>query len=360
MLLNAILHPESLRHLTLGRWDKLLCLARRSNLIGRIAETAYRDSISNELPWQVRRHLEAARVLSMHQRQAIQWEIRHLGEALDSLDVPKILLKGTAYAAKDLDAACGRLFSDVDLLVPSSHLARAEAALMLKGWGCDAGDPYDQRYYREWMHEIPPMVHRIRGTVVDLHHNILPLTARNCPIIQQFFDDAISSPIPGFKLLSPVDMVIHSATHLFYESEVRNGLRDLFDLKALLGQFSANDHMFLSRLSERASKTGLSWPLLLTIIILKNILAVDIPNDVLRDVRKTAKIGRVTEILLSKVYLAALLPASSPIERVLLGFCRFVIYIRGHYLRMPLGLLIPHLSRKAIGRLIKSSNRIGK
>jgi len=50
--------------------------------------------------------------------------------------------------------------------------------LMLEGWVSGHRSAYDQRYYRKWMHEIPPMTHIRRQTVLDLHHNILPETAR--------------------------------------------------------------------------------------------------------------------------------------------------------------------------------------
>ncbi|MDT1852626.1 nucleotidyltransferase family protein, partial [Acinetobacter baumannii] len=94
---------------------------------------------------------------------------------------PLILLKGSAYAMAGLDAGRGRLFSDVDILVPKPRLDEVEAALMLHGWASTHLDPYDQRYYREWMHEIPPKVHVRRGISIDVHHAIMPETAADRP-----------------------------------------------------------------------------------------------------------------------------------------------------------------------------------
>ena len=42
-------------------------------------------------------------------------------------------------------------------------------------------DPYDDAYYRRWMHELPPLIHRERDRMIDVHHTILPLTARITP-----------------------------------------------------------------------------------------------------------------------------------------------------------------------------------
>ncbi|RXL80730.1 hypothetical protein EO238_31730, partial [Citrobacter sp. AAK_AS5] len=80
-----------------------------------------------------------------------------------------VVLKGAAYAMARLPVADGRIFGDVDILVPHETLADVESALMLAGWASIHRDPYDQRYYRMWMHEIPPMRHLHRGTVIDVH-----------------------------------------------------------------------------------------------------------------------------------------------------------------------------------------------
>jgi hypothetical protein len=91
------------------------------------------------------------------------------------------VLKGAAYVAAGLPAAAGRLFNDIDLLVPREQLPQAESALMLAGWHASGLSEYDKRYYRRWMHEIPPLQHVQRDTVIDLHHAILPETARYHP-----------------------------------------------------------------------------------------------------------------------------------------------------------------------------------
>ena len=68
-----------------------------------------------------------------------------------------------------------------------------EGALMLHGWSTTHHDAYDQRYYRKWMHELPPLKHNTRGTVLDVHHAILPVTARLKPDSRKLL--AASRPI---------------------------------------------------------------------------------------------------------------------------------------------------------------------
>ena len=127
---------------------------------------------------------------------------------------------------------------------------------MLHGWATSKTTAYDQRYYRRWMHELPPLRHISRQTMLDVHHAILPITARLKPDSAKLL--AASRPIAGeprLRVLAPVDMVLHSATHLFCNEDVGNGLRDLVDLDSLLREFAQRE-----RISGRGSpRARRSW-----------------------------------------------------------------------------------------------------
>lgn len=357
LLVNAIRYPAGLSGASLRDWDALIRLAKRANLIGRLAEGMHSLGAMNEVPMPVRVHLESARVLTSHQRQAVVWEARHIGKALLPIGRPVILLKGAAYAIADLLAARGRLFGDVDVLLPRGSLKQAEAALMLHGWGSSGTDPYDDRYYRRWMHELPPMAHRKRGTVIDVHHNILPLTARHCPTIELLLNASIPIPGTGFHILSPSDMIIHSATHLFHEGDLQNGLRDLFDLDALINELSMGHPGFWSALTNRAEALGLVWPLHLALRYVKSILGTEVPDDVSEELIKASKLGPGFQWLLDAMYYRAFKPDHPLCDDLLTQVARAGIYLRSHYLRMPMGLLSLHLGRKTAMRLFKNTSR---
>lgn len=355
--IEAVKYPERLIQASLSQWDSIIRLAKRSNLIGRLAEGVYLADVMGQLPPRVQTHLSSARALTTHQRQAITWETRHIGQALGGLGAPLVLLKGSAYAMADLVAARGRLFGDVDVLLPQAVIHRAEAALMLHGWATGHTDPYDDRYYRRWMHELPPMTHRKRGTVIDVHHNILPLTARSSPSAQRLLDDSLSIPGTNLRMLSPCDMVIHSATHLFHEGELQNGLRDLFDLDALLTELSRENMTFWEDLTARAQVLGLSWPLFLALRYTRLILGTDVPAHVEASMMDASVPSGVSLRLLDAMYLRALKPDHPLCDEFATSVARFLIYLRSHYLKMPMRLLVLHLGRKAVMRLFKSTSR---
>lgn len=356
-LIACVRNPASVATFALRQWDILLRVCRRANLLGRLAEGIHAAGIEEQLPAQVRPHLQSARVLTAHQRDAIAWELRHIGQALAKLDAPVIALKGAAYALRGLAAANGRLFGDVDILVPRAKLNNAEAALMVQGWASGHQDSYDERYYREWMHEIPPMTHRARGTVIDVHHNILPLTARNCPDAGDLI--AASQTVPGsiFSTLSPTDTVIHSATHLFHESELQNGLRDLFDLDSLLVEFSGQSSTFWNDLAKRAETIGLALPLLLALRYTHAILGTAVPEKLGPTLQSAAGVGQLAMQALDAVYLRALMPDHPASRDWTESVARASVYLRGHYLRMPPGLLTVHLGRKSVLRLFRNTSR---
>ncbi len=254
-LLAALREPAAMAGFDADAWDRVVRQAAAAGVLGRLGALARETGIDEALPAPVWRHMQALLTVAGQQQRAVRWELVQLSRTLADLAGPVLLLKGAAYAAADLPPAAGRLFADIDLLVPKSQIDAAEAALMLDGWNSSQHDAYDQRYYRKWMHELPPMMHIRRQTVLDLHHNILPETARirvdPAPVL------AAARPLPEFprfSIPSREDQVLHSATHLFHEGEWQHGLRDLVDLDAMLRAY-AHDPAFLDHLIRRAESS---------------------------------------------------------------------------------------------------------
>ena len=48
------------------------------------------------------------------------------------------------------------------LLAERGGLKDAEEMLLAAGWEWVKEDAYDDAYYRQWMHELPPMIHTER------------------------------------------------------------------------------------------------------------------------------------------------------------------------------------------------------
>jgi Uncharacterised nucleotidyltransferase len=345
----ALRAPQALLGASPAQWDAFVRQARKTNLLSRIAVTLDELGLLQQVPLAPRAHLEAARALAHAQADAVRREAAYIDAALASTGVPVVLLKGAAYLFAGLPAARGRMFSDIDILVPRRALAEVEAALMLNGWASAKTTAYDQRYYRRWMHELPPLKHVSRRTLLDVHHAILPTTSRLKPDSAKLL--AASRPVAGeprLRVLAPVDMVLHGATHLFCNEDVGNSLRDLADLDRLLRDFGP-EVGFWSKLAGRAGELDLQRPLYYALRYAVHILGTPVPAQVLDE----AEIGRPPPLLqglMDALFLRTLRPDNAGQADRLVSLARGSLYLRAHWLRMPPLLLARHLTIKALCR----------
>jgi hypothetical protein len=346
-LLQALRAPTALAMFDLAQWDLLLRQAERCDMSAVVLYLAEEQGVLAALPDPVREQLEWVRARAERHRQAVAWEVMQIARTLAPLHLPLVLLKGAAYAMAGLPPARGRLFSDIDILVPSERLGEVEAALLLGGWVSNKQDAYDQRYYREWMHELPPMQHARRQTLIDVHHAILPRTAAARPDSARL--RAAARPLPGnpgLHALAPVDMVLHSAVHLFYEGEFHHGLRGLFDIHRLLLHFGAQPG-FWDELAPRARELELERPLFYALRYCSRLLHTPVPTSAM-EATGAAHPNSALLALMDQLFSRVLLPAHPSCDDWFSETARFLLYIRGNWLRMPPLLLARHLFHKAI------------
>lgn len=349
-LLVAVLRQErAFNELSSAEWDLLLRQARRCQLLGKLYYLVEAQGFLPLLPAGPFRHLESARVQWAKQQRDFLWEIVKLQQAFSGASCSLLVLKGGAYALARLTAQRGRLFSDIDLLAPFDALDDVEKRLMVHGWLPENKDDYDQQYYRRWMHEIPPLRHVKRGSVVDLHHNILPRTAKACPDAKLLLEAAVelTGEHQGIKVLSPLDRFIHSATHLFYEGELDKGLRDLVDLDGLIAELDADARL---QLVDRARQLGLQRPVYYALRYLTLILHTPELEGAMRQLEQSGCQPKFIAVM-DWLFLRALMPDHASCDDSWTGLARWLLYVRSHWLKMPLYLLLPHLSRKAWMRL---------
>jgi hypothetical protein len=324
-------------------WEQLLREAEAARLSGRVAAIAAARSDGMTRPAWLRDRLFSARALGAESTRALLWELNRLRRAFADLDLPLLALKGAAYAAARLPVAVGRPSADVDILVPEPRLEDVTRALERHGWEFLPIDPYDEQYYRKWMHELPPMVHRDRAAALDVHHRILPRTGRLQPDAARLLARAVSAQEEGVSVLWAPHMTLHACVHLFQDGEVAGALRDLVDIDGLLTHYGADDG-FWGALCEEAVALGLQRPAYYALVAASEVLGTPVPDDVRRNVSAWAPAAPVDAVM--KRLLAATLTRGDDAP----AFARFVLYVRSHWLRMPPLQLVAHLVRKATRR----------
>jgi hypothetical protein len=347
LLLEAIARPATAATLSPQAWNRLAQEIRGLRLDARISFLLEARGLAGSCPLEPWEDLCAQRCHAAFLQAQMRFELRKIAKALASADTPILLLKGAAYMMADLSVAQGRPFTDLDILVPRERLAAAEAALLAAGWQHQKTDDYDQQYYRRFMHELPPMHHRDRGIIVDVHHSILPLTSRLQPDPARLWADSVSLPQSSLRVLSPVDMVLHSAAHLFYDGEISGGFGNLLDLHLLISDFG-RDPTFHGRLLDRAEQLQLGRPLYYALLFCRRLCGTPVPDGVVEASRRFAP-GPVTRWLM-KTLVPPVLGPRYPRHRPA-AFSAWLLYLRSHWLRMPPAQLAGHLSRKGLRRL---------
>ncbi len=350
----VLAEPARAAQLSLQQWTSLLTVAHAERLL---ASLAYRLTGFDSPPGAARVLDRARRSAEVERTQAL-WEAEMARRALAGIDAPVILLKGTAYVAAGLTAGQGRLIGDLDILVPRDRLDAVEAALLAAGWEWVKADAYDDAYYRQHMHELPPLIHRERDRMIDVHHTILPPTARHGrvdaatliaaarPLTTRHPSeswDPQESRAPdsqggpnlrwgdgALKTLAPEDMIIHAVAHLFADGDLSGGLRNLWDIDRLLREFQTQPD-FWQRLLDRARHHSLTPQVSRALRLAHHLYETPVDKYLAYEGRK------------GDIFHTARLLARNGWGQDTRKALRFAFYLRSHWIRMPPLMLARHL-----------------
>ena len=328
-LISLLQCPQRVSEVSDAQWNEIVETGRNSQLLGQLATALRRAGVFELVLPAVQRHLALDELTARRRAEAALWELKGMRRAIDPT-IPLVVLKGCAYMAADDTNATGRLFSDVDLMVPRANLDTVESSLISVGWKPSRVNDYDLAYYRNWMHEVPPMEHVRRHTVCDLHHAINPPVSRYYIPPEKLFAHLVEV-LPGIHVLSPVDRVIHCALHLLQEGEPKKLLRDLYDLHLLLQQHFGPDRD-LTPLLLRAEELGVGAPTRTAVAAAQSLF---VGNT-------TAQAPKGW--LQKQVEVAALSTLGQ--GRLSGDLADWAVLAHSHWMKMPLRLLVPHLARK--------------
>lgn len=330
LLADILRDPKRAEGLTADAWNAVLTMARGELLLGTLAHRLMDVAV----PDAVARILSDGRMDADNARRGALFEAIMTARALAAIGAPIVLLKGTAYAAANLNAGRGRHIGDTDILVPKDMLPAVETALLSQGWEWVKDDPYDHQYYTKWMHELPPLIHKGRDRMADVHHSILPLTHRLTPNAEALLGGARPvADMAGLSVLSPADMVCHCAAHLIADGDLAGGMRNLWDFHSLCEEFAAADPEFWSALRFRAGVHDLCAPVERAARLAHALYGTQVPTE-----QRT--------LTVTDRWFIACLTARDGQGRDGRKGVRFAFYLRSHWMRMPPMMLARHLWTK--------------
>ena len=337
LLVDMLAQRRDPATLSPSEWDGAVTAARAEALLATLACRLEGAALPPTLAALFADQRAAARVA---QQQAL-WEAEMARRALAAERIEFVLLKGTAYAAANLSCSAGRQIGDLDILVGWHDIGRAENELLEAGWEWVKPDPYDDAYYRDHMHELPPLIHKARDRMIDVHHTILPRTHRITPDALALLSDAVRTG-EDFLVLCPADMMCHCAAHLLADGDLQGGLRNLWDFHCLVMDFARADSGFWEGLDARARQHGLRAEVHRAARLARDLYGAVLPPAWNRDDSA------------DRWYRRRLL-ARDDWGRPTLFLLQQAFYIRSHWLRMPPAMLGHHLWTKWLKRHSEAS-----
>jgi len=345
-LLSLMTDPLQSPQPTLAEWDRLVRLARIGSVASLLHARYERVGALDSLPAPVARQLRSERAVADYRIQMTKWNLEHVCEVLGPLGVELVLLKGSAYVAQDAPWGRGRLTSDIDLMVRVAEIGRVEEALRAVGWRFGEITDYDERYYREWSHELPPLMHPERPLPIDLHHTILPVTSRLRPDADALVAASVGLPGTPLRVLAPEDQVLHTCCHLFEDSDMWHQLRDLLDLDAMLRQ-GAERADFDERLAASVARHGLHRPLHYGLRYARRFLSSPVPPRSAGEAARRAKPSALGAALMDALVARSLLPAAPDLPiSASRRWAKRALKTRHFLRRFPPRLLVRHIWTK--------------
>ena len=113
----------------------------------------------------------------------------------------------------------------------------------------------------------------------------------------------------------------------------------------MLRDFPAENARFWDELLERANALDLTGPLFHALNYASQVFETPMPQRVVDGVATRGALLR--KPLMDFLFRRAFRPDHTACQLPHTGLALYLLYVRSHYLRMPLYLLIPHLARKA-------------
>lgn len=317
---------------TLAQWTSLISEARQQALLGSIYFLLKDHNLLHLLLISVHSHLLTGFHYAEKQKNTLLQEMLELEVIFQNVDYPCVLVKGVGYRLSGLAFSRGRIFSDIDLLIPHTAFPDALAKLLDAGYLETGMSDYDRRYYIDWSHQHPPLTHFLRGANLDLHHHIFPVASHSGLAIEpmlantkQLVDSAFAVPTLPFLL-------VHAAVHLFYQEETHKLVKDLCDLKQLYEECIAtySTEQLLTATQSMHAEAAVYYAL----DTLRWLFTLEVDTALLSKLSQHSSKYRRWQM---QFLLQHLLSSSALSQFAHLGW-----YIRGHLLKMGVGTLIYH------------------
>jgi hypothetical protein len=270
-------------------WTRVVDVADREHVAPLLFKRLKESDTRACVPVDAWKRLRRAYFTSGDRNTRLYREVRTVLQRLRNSGVKVIVLKGALLAEAVYGDVALRPMADMDLLVPRTDLAGAEAVLLDMGGahlkqhdqtapaaGAQREDGEPGRGMKR--HALPVL---LRGLAVEIHWTIVSPTGPFRMDAAGLWDRARPATIAGVEVLSlsPEDLLLHLGLHFCYQDGCK-GLRYLCDVAETVHRF--RDKMDWLQVADLAREWGAARYVGLALYLARSILAAEVPEDVLQ------------------------------------------------------------------------------
>lgn len=220
-----------------AEWQSVLHLSGRHLVTPPLRWAAREQGLISMLPTDVREYLDAVCALNLDRNRQCEDQLIHLAQALNSIDVRPVLLKGAAALVSGLyPTSAERIIGDIDVLIPAQRLPDILDRLGIAGYQPVAGEgelPKAEDLMRQH-HHYPPLQSPDWPAAVELHVHPVHLSATRLLSAAEVCREAKPVLWHGgeLSLPSPTHFLMHNVIHAFvvdFRKRLFLSLRQLFE-----------------------------------------------------------------------------------------------------------------------------------
>ena len=271
---------NGLERLSSSDWDRIILRSLRHSVTTMLYRHLRAGDSSVPVPAGILERLRASYFQNAARCIRLFHELSKVLKLLKNADVPVMLLKGVHLAELVYGKIGLRTMCDVDLLFMRRDLTRAQKILMDAGY-----DPHSAR--------IP----------LDIHWNI-DLTATPLSIdMEGIWERAQPGVIADVEVLvlSTEDLLIHLCVHLSYHHLFQSaGLRTLYDIRETIRHYA--DQIQWEVVRDRSREWGIGTSVYLTLLLARDLLNAEVPDQVLEVLRQDDLDPRVKTWAMEQIF----------------------------------------------------------
>lgn len=299
---------HNLRHLSPKDWNKLFHLASVQG-VGMLL-FYYLEGSAKLIPEEQKQFLKHSYSINLFRNITLFNELKRVLKTFKNHGVATLVLKGASLAENFYPLPELRPYNDIDILINKHDIQKAKEILINLGYSPPrkSEEAFNEKY---WYSQH--FFKKENNILLEIHWNIAQLRRYKINI-ESIWNEAVpfKSGDTESLMMSMEDLIIYQSLHLSYHYYSK--LLWLLDLALIIQK--ERDSISWEKIIERCKTQRVCSPVYFTLLYLKNLLKVDIPENVL----KNLKPGFITNIVIRSMLDTKTLPKRKIVENKLLRF----------------------------------------